>query len=563
MRYLLLIFFLSINATVAFSQEKYPKNYFRNPLDIPMNLAGTFGELRPNHFHSGIDLKTGGASGKKIYTIAKGYVSRIRIAFGGFGKAIYVNHPNGYTSVYAHLSDYSNSIDQFIRAKQIEKKSYEIDYYLKPNELPVSENEVIALSGDTGSSGGPHLHFEIRDTKTEETINPLLFGFPVKDNIAPVINGLRAIPLSENASVNLLPLPQEISFKNNGNNTYTANPIEASGEIGLAINTVDMLNGNANKNGIYKMKVMIKNKLIFQYEMERFSFDKTKFINVHVDYKHQMKTGKLYHKLYKDDYNHLSLYPELLNNGMIFINPQDNIEAVITIEDIEGNSCKMIVPIKGNPITHNVIQPSKTTPYKIDTHQYYTLNQGDFELRIPKNTFFKDLYLNFRVNNQIATVNTFTEPLYNNYTIAYFSKSIPIELMKYAYIARKSGQSYTYVSTEKKEDKLFANTKYLGDFTVRYDSIAPRIKNANFINYPNINNLQQLSVNISDAETGIKGYDVYIDGIWTIMEYESKKSLLFCKTTKLGLSPGKHQFELRVYDQMGNINIFNTEFSSN
>lgn len=177
----------------GFTQAKYPKNYFRSPVDFPILLAGSFGEVRKNHFHSGIDIRTNGVTGKPVRAVADGYVSRVNISSVGFGKAIYVTHPNGYTSVYGHLQGFNSLIGGYVKAQQYKQESFDLDIAVLPGVLPVKKGDIIAWSGNSGSSGGPHLHFELRDAATQETINPLLFGMPVKDQIPPVSTRLRSI----------------------------------------------------------------------------------------------------------------------------------------------------------------------------------------------------------------------------------------------------------------------------------------------------------------------------------------------------------------------------------
>ncbi|MGY8946421.1 MAG: M23 family metallopeptidase, partial [Flavobacteriales bacterium] len=186
----ILFIIISIIPWIINSQIKYPTNDFSNPLEIPLILNGNFGESRSNHFHSGIDIKTQLKEGFKVLSVADGYISRIKIAHGGFGKAIYVNHPNGYTTVYAHLKKFNNSIEKYVKRFQYKKQSYEVDIYLKPNNLKVINNEVIGLSGNTGSSSGPHLHFETRKTLNQKALNPLMFGIEIKDTRRPIVNSL-------------------------------------------------------------------------------------------------------------------------------------------------------------------------------------------------------------------------------------------------------------------------------------------------------------------------------------------------------------------------------------
>ena len=239
---------------LSLSQEKYPQNYFRSPLDIPIFLSGSFGELRSNHFHAGIDIKTQGKEGLNVFAVADGYVSRIKVQQYGYGKAIYITHPNGFTSVYGHLSKFNDEIEEYVRGIQYKKENYQTgNLFFKKDKFPVKKDEIIAFSGDTGGSGGPHLHFEIRNTKTENVINPLLFGIKVKDTRIPTIQSLKVYALSADARINQQKKSFQIPLKDLGNGKYNADRILASGTIGFGVNVFDRFNGVPNKNGIFSL----------------------------------------------------------------------------------------------------------------------------------------------------------------------------------------------------------------------------------------------------------------------------------------------------------------------
>ena len=252
MRFCLL---LLLYTATFFAQNPYPQDYFRSPMDLPIHASGTFGELRNNHFHAGLDFRTQQKVGFPVFAAASGYVSRLRVSTYGYGTAVYIDHPNGYTTLYGHLLKYSPKIEAYIRAKQYEKKSFDIEIFPKPGEITVEKGEEIALAGNSGGSGGPHLHFEFRDTKTEMIINPLLFGLDKKmiDKDAPTVYGLIAYAVSDDAVVNESQKPILLSLKLQKDGTYLAEKIYARGKIGFAINTTDKSTGSIGNNGVFKV----------------------------------------------------------------------------------------------------------------------------------------------------------------------------------------------------------------------------------------------------------------------------------------------------------------------
>jgi murein DD-endopeptidase MepM/ murein hydrolase activator NlpD len=358
-----LILLISI---VSFSQEKYPTNYFRSPLDIPIVFSGTFGELRSNHFHSGVDIKTQGKQGLKVYATAEGYVSRIKVSQYGFGKAIYITHPNGYTTVYAHLSKYADEIEKYVKSIQYKKEQYSTgNIFLKEGRFSIKKGEVIAFSGDTGGSGGPHLHYEIRSTKTEKIINPMLFGLQSEDTKPPTIQALMVYPLDTDARINQKNLQFRVPIKNNGNGEYIAERISASGNIGFGINVFDRLNKALNKNGIYSLEMLVNGQRFYYHDVETFSFSESKYINLLIDYKHYKKYKSRIQKTHKVAANKLSIYKNLINNGEITIQKGLNYIVKIIAKDFEGNRSSIEIPVIGKESNAIFSEQKDSTAYKI------------------------------------------------------------------------------------------------------------------------------------------------------------------------------------------------------
>lgn len=547
--------------SLSFGQKKYPQNDFRNPLDIPIILAGTFGELRTNHFHSGIDIKTQAVSGKKVYAAKEGYVSRIKVSLWGYGKALYITHPNGYTTVYGHLKKFNNKIEEYIKKRQYQKKSFEIQVFPSKTELQINKNEIIAYSGNTGGSTAPHLHFEIRDTKTEKVINPLLFGYNVKDNIKPTFRGLRATPFGEKSAINNIPSDQLITTKKINSSLYVANQVKAIGKIGFSLRTHDLLNNANNKNGVYSIEMYVNDTLKYHHNLETFSFDESKYINLLVDYPYYAKNYRKYQKTYIEKNNKLSIYKKHIDKGYLTVKNKQHYRVEIIVKDLSNNKITIRIPVVGNNHITPIIKENSKTPFFIDRAKYNVFKQGLSEIRFPKNTFYQNTYIDYSYQKNKITVHKPHLPLDKSYTLTYFTDSLTPHQKKYVYFAQKSRNYYNYISTYKKENKIYTNTKNLGSFYLKYDSIAPKIYKASFYKNQNISKHNTLTIHIKDNETGIKNYYATIDNNWVLMEYEPKRNRLTFDLKDVKATNSKHYFKLKIEDLLGNTKTYESSFT--
>jgi hypothetical protein len=554
------LFFVVIQ--VAFGQQKYPTKDFRNPLDIKPILAGTFGELRSNHFHAGIDIKTNRKEGLNVYAVADGYVSRVKVALWGYGKVIYITHPNGYTSVYAHLSKFGKGIEEYVKDIQYKKESYETgNIFPKKGEIPVKKGQIIAYSGSTGGFVAPHLHFEIRDTKTEKIINPFYFGIKVKDTISPKIKNVFVYPLTDSTRINNSNNKSLLAYKKTGSNTYITNRIHASGTIGFGIDVYDQLNGANNKNGIFSLEMKVNGHEVYYHDVETFSFAESKFINLHIDYAQFKRFKHKFQKTFREKNNQLSTYKKLMNDGFINIKNGFNYTVEIIASDYVGNKTTIKIPVKG--VKGNTIfkKEKDTTAYKIIATKFQKFTQKGVTIAFPKNTFYNDIYLDFKVEKDIATIHNPRVPLNKSFTLTFDVSKYTEKEKKQLYIANINNKKYpNYQNTRKKKNKFYTTTKTLGKYTLITDNQKPTIFLKNFKDQQWITKNNKIIVKIADKGTGIKSYRATLDGQWVLMEYDLKKRQIVYDFKDRKLVGAKHNLEVIVEDNVGNTNTLKATF---
>ena len=558
MRKFLLLFLLSYS---VFSQNEYPQDYFRSPLDINIVLAGTFAELRSNHFHSGLDIKTKQMEGLKVYGIADGYVSRIKIAHFGYGKALYITHPNGYTSVYAHLQKFSPSIEKYIKDKQYEKESFEIEVFPTPEELKITKGEIIAYSGNTGSSSGPHLHFEIRDN-AERPINPMLFGIDVKDTTKPIVSNVYAYPIGDNSHVNGSNKKQKLRVIPQKNGDYKIEDLKAFGTIGFAVQTVDRQDLAANKNGVYNISTFFNGIQNFEIDFKRFSFEETKHLNRLIDYSHFKSDKQRLQKLFIEENNPLSLYDNIIDSGYITISDSTASVYKAKISDFKGNETNIDIAIKGDVKSPNDVEERVTTQHYIQHDLEAELEQDKFKVNFYKDTFYDSFFIDFSVNNDTLTLHKPVLPVKKSFTISYDISDYNEEDLKQLYIAELIGWKKwpSYSTTKRKGNTLSTYTKDLGTYVLARDTIAPTIKAVNFKDGGWLSKYRYLKVKINDIGTGISNYRATVNGKWVLMEYNYKNKILTYDFNDAAVTETKNKLKVIVTDNVGNNTTFETTF---
>jgi len=539
------------------------------PLKIKPVVSGSFGELRSNHFHSGLDLTTNGKTGYRVYASDKGSVSRIKVSSGGYGKALYIDHPTGHTTVYAHMERYSDKIDSIVRARQYAEKSFAIELFFKPGELPVERGEVVGYSGNSGSSGGPHLHYEIRDKATQRPMDPMLFRNDIEDDVKPQIQGLKIYALSS-----------ESSIKGKADDYYSPTvhyegkfhpkgwkQIKAYGKIGIGVQVIDYLSNSWRKCGVSSIELYANDTLIFHSLINQFSFAETRYLNAQIDYAEKISSGKRIQRSFVLPNNRISINKKA-NTYTIDARPGQTYNMKYVAKDVTGNTSELYFTILGvDPIQVADIENDMKV---LKCNQSYSIDTLGMKIEIPKNALYENAELLIHRNDTLidgllSSVYTIGDPHIPVHK--YMSMGIPVNdsikhLKDKFCVAGVTATNKIYSrGGHYKDGYIQMSTRNFGRMALAVDTIPPRIRLRKAPASNNYSGRSSIEILISDNFSGIKDYECLIDGKWALFEYDAKNSRLTGFFKNIPINSGKHELQVTVKDQKNNQSELKVSFT--
>lgn len=545
------------------SQTSYPKNYFRNPLNIPISLSGNFGELRPNHYHMGVDIKTAARENLPVYAAAEGYISRIKIEPGGFGRAIYITHPNGYTTLYAHLNNFAAKIDAYVKQQQYAKESWKVELSVPPSLLPVKKGDFIAYSGNTGGSQAPHLHFEIRRTSDDVNLNPLLFGLPLKDYVAPRI--LRFAVYDRTRSV-YEQTPKIAAAKISGKNYITTPTVVKVGSplVSFGISAFDTHTGSSNQNGVYSATLYVNDNEEEAFTMQSISYNDTRYMNAHIDYR--------YRTLHKAYLQHLSELPGFLNSiyengdgkGVVDISDGNIYDILVVVKDAEGNLSRLKTSVQFDPKV-------PLAPPAVG-QQFYPFTIGgseneNCEFFIGENCLYDSVHITYRnfasgdpdVISDVHSIGANYIPLQDAFLVRIRPDLSFIENdRKYTVMQWTSGGRSTVQKVQWQDQWASANFREFGDFRLVRDSVPPVIV-PSFSDWTDLSKASRITFSVRDNFGIVKNVRAELDGKWLRFTNDKFRSFIYQFDEKC-LS-GIHVLTISAEDEAGNKSTVSYNFT--
>jgi Peptidase family M23 len=552
------------------AQDSLPKNYFRNPLDIPITLAGTFGEIRTDHYHTGLDIRTQGRDGLPVHAAAKGYVSRILVSPWGYGNALYITHPNGYITLYGHLSHFDSAIAAYVKNKQYAEEKCDQNITLPPGKFDVNQGDVIALSGSTGAALGPHLHFEIRNAKNDDPINPMLAGFKTPDIIPPVIKDIALYPLNDSSNINGKHEPLYLGAEKSGNN-YILYPgiISAYGSIGVGINCYDIPDSFGNHNGPYSKILKDNGDTIYYSLMNVLDFSTVHYVNGHVDYAAMHKNEDIIEYSFLQENDKLNIYKKLVKRGRINCKPGMKHDLEYIISDFNGNTSTLEFNVQGEDKPTTTFHDTIKYIADVNWEKPFTYTGKGFKIQIPAGALFNNMHFRYTVDttgsktaiSPVYNIQDINTPLSTNYTLMLKPKpGLPDSLIKKMVVVRAEGKYKISVGGHWDSGYMTVHPKTFGSYSLMLDRVPPVITPVNIFKNKDMSHDTVIAFTVTDNLSGIDYFRGTVDGKWILFQYNPKNNWVYYIFDE-HVTKGTHHLRLAASDEVGNTSVYQADFA--
>ncbi|MFK7757197.1 MAG: M23 family metallopeptidase [Flavobacteriales bacterium] len=529
---------------------------FRNPVDIPMRLSGNFGEFRTNHFHTGIDVKTDRKTGFPVYAVADGWVRRVKVSPFGYGKALYLDHPSGHTSVYAHLENYNDTISAFLKLAQKTLGRNEVDIFPNKNRLPVKRGDFIGFTGNSGGSGGPHLHFEIRTSDTEKPLNPLLMGFDIKDDVPPNINGVLVESFNPDTLRGRVMDTRRYYTRAASGRYSVKETVKVNALSGLSIHTLDYLSNSRNSCGVYSIDLSLDGEQIYSMKLDSLDFSTSRYINAHKSYELFLKEKSSFHRCFVLPNNKLEIYTTT-NSGLISLADNEVHQVNVVITDAAGNQSFLDFKIQKSEKDLPISKRKKEAHQYVKFDEANSISTEECSLRIPPFRLINDELVSLEIYtkkngdySKYFQVGDRSIPLQNKCILSLkLNDSLDIDTTKF-FITRYNpvnGRYYTQGGAYK-DGWIRTRVKEFGIYTVSYDAVEPVVK----WNAADLNQSKTIRIRVTDDNSGIDEYSLEIDGTWVPLYYDYKRARLEGRLEDELKITSESQYRLKVSDASEN-----------